>query len=536
MIKKMILMVPDSSISCDVLVIGTGIAGCSAALELAETGIDFIMVTSAKDPEETNTEYAQGGIVYKCEEDPALLKKDIMEAGAGISNEESLRIVSGEGPFAVEEVLMKKLDVPFTRNADGSLHLTREAAHSGRRIAHVNDSTGKSIEELFIKKIGEYSNVMVLSNHTLVDILTLPHHSIKQMPVNNSNKCVGAYVLDNERSIVKTIVSKKTILATGGVGQIYLRTANSVVSRGDGLYAAFRAGAKIRNAEYVQFHPTSLYHRDVSNFLITEALRGEGAIIKNREGESFMEKHDERASMASRDIVTRGIFREMLSSGESYVLLDAASNISAEKIKSHFSMIYEKCLKLGIDITKDPLPIAPTAHYFCGGIEVDAFGRTNIDNLYAVGEVSYTGVHGANRLASTSLLECLVWGRSAAKDIMKVIGNEKKIGSDDILPWRYTHRFEKIDPALIQQDWLMIKSIMWNYVGIIRTRKRLERAVSDLLYLKLRIEEFYRDAKICDSLVGLRNGIGTALLIAEAAMNNKESRGCHYIENGENKI
>jgi len=517
-------------IQTEALVIGAGIAGCTAALELSDKKIKVSLITRTSDLTESNTKYAQGGIVYKGKGDPKLLEHDILKVGAGICNKKAVKILAKEGPIAVENILMKKINVRFSKNEKGELHLTKEAAHSCRRILHIEDQTGKFIEEAFIRKIKRNPYIKVYTNHTLIDLLTLPHHLKKPIKIPGGITCTGGYILDNQKRLVKLFISKKTILATGGVGQLFLRTVNSVVARGDGIYTAFRAGAKLKNMEYIQFHPTSLYHRDISNFLISEAVRGEGAKLKNKKGELFMKKYDKRGDLAPRDIVSRAVLQELLKSGENYVLLDMASYIPKEKIKSHFSNIYHTCLKYGIDPTEEPIPVVPTAHFLCGGIGVDEWGRTNIENLYAIGETACTGVHGANRLASTSLLECLVWGVRCADHISRTIKNSKITDPSLILPWRYTHKIEKLDPALIQQDLHLIKSIMWNYVGIIRTPKRLLRAVEDLRYLQHRIEKFYKDILICDELIGLRNSVGVALLITEATLRNKKSRGCHFIK------
>jgi len=514
----------------DILIIGTGLAGCTSALILADQGLNVILVTKSFDIEETNTREAQGGIIFQGQADPSLLEKDIFKAGSMINNKKAVKILASEGPQSIKKLLIDKLQINFTKDKKGELHLTREAGHSTRRIIHVNDQTGLAIEKAFVKKLRTYPNIKVFPNHTLIDLLTLPYHLKNSLSYDDKTCCVGAYVLDNEKKKVEIFLAKKIILATGGVGQLYLRTCNPKIARGDGLVAAYRAGAKLENIEYIQFHPTSLYHHQVSNFLITEALRGEGAQLKNQQGQQFMKKYHSRGSLAPRDIVSRAIFEEMLKTGEQYVLLDAASYIKADRLKKMFPHIYKTCLKYGIDIIREPIPVAPTAHYFCGGVKVDTFGRTNIDNLYAIGEVSATGVHGANRLASTSLLECLVWGKRAAENILKTINKEKIINRQLIKPWNYTHTINKIDDALIQQDWFLIKSIMWNYVGIIRTEKRLKRAVDDLTHLDKEIDFFYRDVLVCDDLIGLRNGVKAALLIAKAALKNKTSLGCHYLK------
>ncbi len=524
-------------IKSDVLIIGTGIAGGTVALGLAERGIQVCLITCSSDIKESNTRYAQGGIIYKGRGDSQLLEKDILSSGGRICNKKAIKILAREGPLAVEDILIQKLGINFSKNEEGNLHLTKEAGHSCRRIIHVKDQTGKSIEEAFIKKLKKNPNIQIYTNHTLIDLLTLPYHlnrseiaDYSEFSIPKETDCVGAYILDNKARRVKSFIAKKTILATGGVGQLFLRTCNSKVSRGDGLVTAARAGAKITNAEFIQFHPTSFYHHKLSNFLITEAMRGEGAQLKNQKGELFMNKYDKRGSLAPRDIVTRGIFEEMLKTGDEYVLLDVFSYMPRQKIKKYFPKIYRICLRHGIDITKEPIPITPTAHYFCGGIKVDEFGRTNINNLYAIGEVSCTGLHGANRLASTSLLECLVWARKCAQNVLSSIKKSKIINPAIILSWKYTHRIKKIDPVLIQQDWLLIKSIMWNYVGIIRTKKRLQRAVDDLNHLEKEINLFYRNVFISDELIGLRNGVKAALLIAKSALSNRHSIGSHFIK------
>jgi len=530
-------MSSDKVIKTDVLVIGSGMAGCTVALGLAEEKINVALVTRSQDMEETNTKYAQGGIIYKGKGDPMLLEKDILKAGNGVSDKNAVKILAREGPINVENVLIKKLGVKFTKDEKGNLHLTKEAAHSCRRILHAADQTGKEIEQAFINKLKENPFIKIYTNHTLIDLLTSPYHlnkaeipDYREFAIPKKTTCVGAYMLDNTSQKVKSFIAKKIVLATGGVGQLFLRTCNSEIARGDGLVAAERAGAKIINAEFIQFHPTSLYHQDISNFLVTEAMRGEGAQLKNKKGELFMNKYDKRGSLAPRDIVTRGIFEEMLKEKSPHVFLDAASYISTKKIKKRFPNIYKTCLEYGIDVTKKPIPVAPTAHYFCGGVKVDEFSRTNINNLYAVGEVSCTGVHGANRLASTSLLECLVWGVRCAKHITSSINKSKLINERLVLPWVYTHKITKIDPALIWQDWTLIKLIMWNYVGIIRTRKRLQRATEDLLHLKKEIDQFYHGVFISDELIGLRNGVSAALILAKAALKNNKSIGCHFIK------
>ena len=513
----------------DVLVLGTGIAGCVAALRLAENKkIKILLVTKDKDIRQSSTLRAQGGIIARGQNDSKeKLKKDILIAGDGLCNEKAVDILVAEGPRLVSKILIEKVGVEFSKSK-GKLDYTKEAAHSESRILYKNDHTGKEIENKLTKTLEKNENIKILTDHTLIDLLTMPHHAVDKRKVYQSKKCVGGYLLDNQNGLVKTVFAKKTVLATGGIGQVYLRSTNPEVATGDGLAAADRAGVEIINAEYVQFHPTSLFHRDADNFLISESVRGEGAKLKNEKGKLFMKKYDKRGSLAPRDIVARGIYEEILGSRKHFVYLDLASYMDRKYIKKRFPLIYETCLKYGIDITREMIPVAPTAHYFCGGIRVDEFGRSSLENLSAIGEVSCTGVHGANRLASTSLLEGLVFANRCAKNISKKVSNSKLAQKRNIKPWIYIGD-QTADLALIKQDWMSVKSIMWNYVGIIRTEERLERAVLDLNYLKHRIEKFYRNVCLSKDLLELRNGVQAALIIAEAAKQNGESRGCHYI-------
>ena len=512
----------------DVLVLGTGIAGCVAALCLAENKkIEILLVTKDKDIRRSSTLRAQGGIIARGQNDSEeKLKKDILLAGDGLCNEKAVDILAKEGPELVERILIGKVGVEFNKSK-GKLDYTKEAAHSENRILYKNDHTGEEIENKLTKALKRNKNIKVLTDHTLVDLLTVPHHAVDKRKVYQSKKCVGGYLLNNQNGLVKTVFAKKTILATGGIGQVYFRSTNPEIATGDGLATASRAGVEIINAEYVQFHPTSLFHRDADNFLISESLRGEGAKLKNEKGKLFMKKYDKRGSLAPRDIVARGIYEEILSSKKDFVYLDLASYLDRKYIGKRFPLIHRTCLKYGIDITREMIPVAPTAHYFCGGIKIDEFGKSSLENLYAIGEVSCTGVHGANRLASTSLLEGLVFANRCAENILGKIDNSKLVLKRDIKQWIYTGN-QIVDLALVRQDWMSLKSIMWNYVGIVRTEERLERAVLDLNYLKHRIEKFYCNVYLSKDLLELRNGIQTALIVAEAAKQNKESKGCHY--------
>ncbi|MGB6864876.1 MAG: L-aspartate oxidase [Candidatus Aminicenantaceae bacterium] len=514
----------------DVLVIGCGIAGASAALEAAKCGLRVVVITKHSEPQESNTYYAQGGIVSLGPNDnPELLKDDIIQTGDGINNPEAVDILAEEGKSLVDSILIKELKIPFSRSSPDVLDYAQEAGHTRRRILHIKDTTGRTIEERFIQALQSYSNVTFLADHTAVDLLTVPHHSKNPVSFYREPQCIGVYVLDNQTQKVKTIFSPYTILATGGCGAVFLYTSNPKGAIGDGYAMAYRAGARLVNMEYIQFHPTSLFHRDADGFLISETVRGEGARLKTKQCRTFMDNHPMK-DMAPRDEVTRAIYEEITNSNSNYVYLDLASYTKVD-IKKRFPNIYKTCLEYDIDITKNPIPVVPAAHYCCGGIMVDVWGESSLKGLYAVGEVSCTGLHGANRLASTSLLEGLVWGVRAARGIASRFDPETFHKPSDIHEWYYPKKEEEIDPALINQDWLSIKSTMWNYAGIIRTSKRLERAKADLDYLRHRIEKFYREATMEPKVVGLKHGIQVAQLITHAALGNPVSRGSHFIKN-----
>jgi L-aspartate oxidase len=522
-------MAKDTKHYCDLLIIGSGISGLTAAITAADAGLDTILLNKEPDLRESNTFYAQGGIVSRGEDDDAdLLIDDIIAAGDGISNPEAARLLALEGPGLVEDFLIRKVRVPFDRGKGGGFEYAREGNHSCRRILHCMDTTGMAIEEALVKKAKRCQNLRILTSHTAIDLLTLPHHSKNPLALYQEPRCIGAYVLDNRTEKVVRIFSPYIVLATGGLGRIYLHSTNPLCATGDGFGMAARAGARLISMEYVQFHPTTLFHRDAEGFLISEAVRGEGARLMRKDGRFFMHKYSKHGDLAPRDEICRAIYEEMLKRGDTYVYLDAASFVKID-LKTRFPMIFEKCLSLGIDITKDPIPVVPAAHFSCGGVYVDLNGRTSLKNLYAIGEVSATGLHGANRLASTSLLEGLIWGLRSARHIAETFHKEKLYKESDIPAWIYPDREEEEDPALIQQDWLSIKSTMWNYVGIIRTVKRLERANADLKYLANRAEDFYRKTHLNPMILSLRNGIGTALVVAKAAFTNRKSRGTHYI-------
>lgn len=518
-------------LNTDVLIIGSGVAGATTALTLADAGVPVTMVTRAKHAHNTNTYWAQGGIIYKGAEDsPELLAEDILRAGAGHCNPIAVRILSEDGPASFERVLLNRVQVDFDREQNGSLSMALEGGHSVPRIAHAADHTGKAIELALLNAIRQHPNVNLLTQHTAVDLLTPSHQGLNRLSVYDERHCVGAYVYDQVGDRVRRILARKTVLATGGLGQIYLRTTNPMGSRGDGIGMAWRAGVRIINAEFVQFHPTCFYHQNAARFLISEAVRGAGARLVHADGEPFMQKYaPEWKDLAPRDVVARSIHNEMLTHDVSNVYLDLVSYVSREEILSHFPTIYENCLEFGVDITQDLTPVVPAAHYFCGGVWVDEWGLTSHDHLYAVGEVSCTGVHGANRLASTSLLEGVVFGERAANHILETLPVTSLHPADDIPHWEDTGVYDP-DPALISQDLNTIKNIMWNYVGLVRTKYRLSRAGRELRQLNLEIERFYRKTRLTDELIGLRNAARTAIVVADAAWQNKRSMGAHYRE------
>ena len=516
----------------EVLILGCGVAGGTVALCLADAGMPVTLVTRAADPSDSNTNLAQGGIIYKGHEDSAaLLVEDILRAGAGHASRQAATLLADEGPGLVERLLLERVGVVFDRVADGTLSLALEGGHSLPRIIHAADATGKAIETALVRALQAHPNVTLLLRHTAIDLLTPAHHSLNRLDIYAPLSCVGAYVLDQATEQVKRCVARHTVLATGGLGQIFLRTTNPAGARGDGMAMAYRAGARVINMEFVQFHPTTFFHPSAPHFLITEAVRGEGGRLVHANGVPFMQHYDtEWRDLAPRDVVARSIYHEMLSQDVPNVYLDLRSYIPEQRIREHFPTIYAECLKYGVDITRDLVPVVPGAHYTCGGVWVDEWGQTTSSGLYAVGEVTCTGLHGANRLASTSLLEGLVWGQRVAHAIQTHRHDLPCFPADSIPPWQEVRQEGTPDPALIQQDMSAIKHIMWNYVGLVRTAPRLERALSELRHLETAIERFYRATSLTDGVIGLRNAVRTAVLVAMAAWENKTSMGCHYRE------
>lgn len=508
----------------DVLVIGSGIAGCAAALAAARGGAEVVMLTREQDAAETNTLYAQGGIIYRSPDDsPQLLVEDIIQAGAGLTSREAAELLAHEGPRLVHALLVDDLDVPFDR-VDGDLHLTAEAAHSVPRIVHHKDMTGRAIQIKLIEAVRTHPRIRLLSRHTAVDLLTLSHHSQNLLDVYAPPTCVGAYVLAQDSGRIEPLLAGEVILASGGLGRLFLHTTNPPGARGDGIAMAARAGVRLINLQFVQFHPTALYHMS-GRFLLSEALRGEGARLVDGRGHEFMNDVHPDGSLAPRDVVARGIHQMMLDTGAPCAYLDIRHK-DPTWVREHFPSIYETCRGLGFDLTREPIPVVPAAHYSCGGIAVDSEGRSSMQRLRAVGEVSCTGLHGANRLASTSLLEGLVWGTRAGEAAARGLREGPAAYVPPIAPWRYAR--EPVDPALIAQDWLTIQHTMWNYVGLARSGKRLQRAQKILAELQVEVEDFYRQGDMTDPLIGLRNGLIAARAVLDAAIEARVSMGCHY--------
>ena len=507
----------------DVLIIGSGASGLSLALQLAEHG--SIAVLSKSELSEGATFYAQGGVsavLDTCDSIDSHVQ-DTLQAGAGLCNEDIVRFVVGHGRESIQ--WLTDLGVNFTKiiDADGGMdfHLHKEGGHSHRRIIHASDSTGRAIETTLENRVREHSNIELFEYRTAIDLIT----SEKSAQSSSINKCLGAYVYNGDESTVEVFKARFVILATGGVGKVYLYTSNPDICTGDGIAMAWRAGCSIANMEFIQFHPTCLYHPDAKSFLISEALRGEGAKLLLANGETFMHHFDERAELAPRDIVARAIDHEMKKTGSECVYLDI-SHQSKDFIISHFPNIYQKCLSFGFDLAKQAVPVVPAAHYTCGGVVVDAHGRTDISGLYAIGEVTNSGLHGANRMASNSLLECVVFAHSAFKDIKNRL---PEIEMPSQLPeWDESQVTDSDEEVVVSHNWDEIRRFMWDYVGIVRTTKRLHRAQSRLGLLQKEIMEYYGNFRVTNDLIELRNLVTVAELIIRSAQHRKESRGLHY--------
>ncbi len=504
----------------DFLVLGSGIAGLSFALKAAAAG--RVAIVTKKTRAESNTNYAQGGIaaVTSKEDSVEMHVRDTLEAGAGLCNPEVVRTIIGEGPARIGELI--ELGMKFSeRQANGGreLDLGREGGHSKRRILHAKDVTGREIERALLNAIAARPNIEIFENHFAIDLITT-----QKLGRGGANVCLGAYVLDTKAGAVETFAARNVLLATGGCGKVYLYTTNPDIATGDGVAMGYRAGAAIANMEFVQFHPTCLYHPKAKSFLISEAVRGEGGALKNCAGNAFMDKYHPLKSLAPRDIVARAIDTEMKKSGDDYVLLDITHK-PAQFLMDRFPNIYSTCLQFGIDITKEPIPVVPAAHYQCGGVLTDVDGRTEIAGLYAVGEAACTGLHGANRLASNSLLEALVCAHRAARQAIK---SPQPAAGIAIPPWQSGHAHNHDELVVVSHNWDEIRRMMWDYVGIVRTNKRLQRARSRIANLQEEIQEYYWDFTVSNDLLELRNIATVAGLIITSALQRTESRGLHF--------
>ena len=504
-------------VNCDYLVIGSGIAGLSFALRVARFGT-VIVVTKKRDID-TATNLAQGGIAAVWDQKDSFEShvNDTLISGDGLCSKKVVKRVVEAGKEQVKGLI--SLGVPFVRDdKTGDLNLGREGGHSNRRVAHAYDLTGREIESALLKSVRKNSNIKLLENYFAVDLI---------MGSKPQNRCRGAYIMLRS-GIVELVTAKRTVLCTGGAGKVYLYTSNPDIATGDGVAMAMRAGAKIANMEFVQFHPTCLYHPHAKNFLISEAVRGEGAVLVDKDGAPFMHKYDSRKELATRDTVARSIDSEMKKSGEDCVYLDI-SHKGSKFVKNRFPAIYGKCLEYGIDITSDPIPVVPAAHYLCGGVLVDKWGNTSIDGLMALGETSCTGLHGANRLASNSLLEAVVYAKKAADFCKEYVGKNEMVDSENIDKWSSGEASTLEEQILINHDWDLIRRTMWNYVGIVRSTKRLNLAKGRLLMIANEIENHYKNYFVSGALVELRNIAHIALMIVESALLRQESRGLHYI-------
>ncbi len=511
----------------DLIIVGAGLAGLTVALEVAAH--KKIAILAKRQLTEAATAWAQGGIVGVLDKKDSFESHigDTLEAGAGIVSESTARYIAENSSDAVEWLVEQ--GVEFTPDPEGplGLHLTREGGHTHRRIAHVADATGKAIHDVLLEKVKAHPNIDLLEHWIAIDLITNRH--LVQKPNKDYKKsiqkdqCLGVYALDIKENKVKTLIADAVVLATGGVGKVYKYTTNPDTSTGDGIAMAWRAGCRVGNMEFMQFHPTCLYHPEERSFLITEAIRGEGGQLKLPDGTRFMADHDERMELAPRDIVARAIDFEIKKHGLEYVLLDA-THLGAEFIKEHFPTIYAKCLSVGIDITKQGIPVVPAAHYTCGGVVTDLNGQTDLPHLYSVGEATCTGLHGANRLASNSLLECVVIGKSTAKKILEEPASTIPL----VKQWDDSQVEDADEMVVISHNWDELRSLMWNYVGIVRTTRRLERALHRIDFLETEVNEYYSNFKVNRDLIELRNLLVCAELIVRSALSRKESRGLHY--------
>ena len=516
-------MSESSSSQLPVVIIGAGLAGLTVALHLAEQSP--VIVLAKRQFEEAATAWAQGGIVGVLGSDDSIDShvRDTQEAGAGLVDERTAEFIARHSAEAVSWLVDR--GVPFTPDSEGplGLHLTREGGHAVRRIAHAADATGKAIHDVLLAEVKRHPNISLRERWMAVDLISNRHLRKADAEGKPEARCHGVYALDIDHNRVETLQAAAVVLATGGVGKVYRYTSNPDTSTGDGIAMAWRAGCRVANMEFIQFHPTCLYHPQERSFLITEALRGEGGILRLPDGTRFMYDHDERGELAPRDIVARAIDFEMKKHGLDHVWLDA-THLGEAFLKEHFPTIHARCLQLGIDIARQPIPVVPAAHYTCGGVVTDLHGRTDLPGLYAVGETTYTGLHGANRLASNSLLECVVLGKTCAEDIQSQIPSQLPRVTD----WDESQVTDADEEVVIAHNWDELRLLMWNYVGIVRTTRRLERALHRIKLLRSEIDDYYAAFRVSRDLLELRNLVDCAELIVRSALMRHESRGLHY--------
>lgn len=515
--------------STELLIIGSGAAGLTAAVTAANLGIECVVVCK-NDAMDCNTRHAQGGVAAVLSPNDSIESHiaDTLSTGGGLCNKKAVEILAKNGAAAIKEIV--KLGAEFSKspasNAWENLDLGREGGHHANRIVHSKDQTGLEIENTLLEAVKRHYKITLLEYHTLIELIT-EHNLINSAELSQNSSCFGAYILDRKAGKIFSIRAKSTILATGGIGAVYEHSTNPKSATGDGVAAAWRAGAKIANLEFIQFHPTTLFHPNAHSFLISEALRGFGAVLKNKNGEEFMQKYHEMKSLAPRDVVARAIDNEMKVSGENCVYLDIR-HVKSEQVIEHFPLIYAQCLKFGIDITKEMIPVVPAFHYCCGGISVNLDGETDIKNLYAIGECSCTGVHGANRLASNSLLEAMVFGHRTIKKIAEENSQKVLILGKNIKKWDDSGTEFADEWVLVSHNLDEIQKIMWNYVGIVRNNVRLQRALKRICLIRDEVEEFYKKTKICTPVLELRNIAFVAELVIRSAILRKESRGLHF--------
>ncbi|WP_374565995.1 L-aspartate oxidase [Nitrosomonas sp.] len=505
----------------ETLIIGSGLAGFSLALHLAKQ--QKVCIVTKQTAESGASSWAQGGIAAALshEDSPAQHVQDTLIAGAGLCDEAITRFIAEHAAAAIHWLIDEGVAFTADPNNGTGYHLTQEGGHSTRRIIHSGDATGKAVQQALLEQIRAHPNISMLEQHIAIDLITsdkLPDH-----PHAGQKRCFGAYVLDKKKDKVLTFTAQNTVLATGGANKVYLYTTNPDTATGDGIAMGWRAGCRIANMEFIQFHPTCLYHPHAKSFLISEAVRGEGGLLKLPNGDRFMPRHDERAELAPRDIVARAIDFEMKKRGLDCVYLDI-SHKPADFLKEHFPTIYGRCLELGIDITREPIPVVPAAHYTCGGVVTDQQGRTDLSNLYAIGETAHTGLHGANRLASNSLLECVVLAQAASEAII----NQPANGLPALPGWDESRVTDADEEIVIAHNWDELRRFMWNYVGIVRTTKRLQRAQRRIELLREEINEYYTNFRVTSDLLELRNLVDSADLIVRCAMLRHESRGLHF--------